>query len=266
MLILPMVAAWLGSASGDRGVTLILALINTTIYGVVARNPLHRSFAVPLALASVLTSGISLPSDWSRVVFARIPWEPGFAQAFVAFLVAGCLLTKRVPLGLVGAATVSLVAMTTIPPPGKAMDWAIQLGLAYLLVHGLRWDPRRDPYAVRLRALAAAAWFIHASIWTLRGAPSAQMATLASVVVALAFVSAWLLKAWPPPDVVIAAGLVATTGPVWGLFGWIAAIPKGLIAIADSFFLLAVGTLTALTKHRWHPVSDCGASRPIETL
>jgi hypothetical protein len=75
---------------------------------------------------------------------------------------------------------------------------------------------------------------------------------VAATVLLLWFARASWLRAWPPPIIAGAACCLAVTGPVWDSIRWTAALPHGLLSIAVSFLLLAVGTLTALTKHRWY--------------
>ncbi len=58
---------------------------------------------------------------------------------------------------------------------------------------------------------------------------------------------------WHPiPDVPAAAVLAMLSGPTGSTTGGLHSVPAGLLAVIGSFLLFGLGTLAALTKHRWN--------------
>ena len=57
---------------------------------------------------------------------------------------------------------------------------------------------------------------------------------------------------WGPRIIPLAAVLVASSGPGDSGIGQLRAAPLGILAMMGSLLLFALGTLVALTKHRWN--------------
>jgi CHASE2 domain-containing sensor protein len=94
-------------------------------------------------------------------------------------------------------------------------------------------------------------WEIHSLAWAHFGEPGwGTVVTGALVLVAWVMAhqfnrvrGIWVMSAL--------AGLVMLSSPLDAAGRWMVAAPAGLLAVAGSLALFAIGTATALTKHRW---------------
>jgi len=249
LLVLPFPPVVLAWGSHDAGVACALAALNTGLYGYAAWRGEQRRLAGQLALASGVAAAAFLSS------MLKVPGL-GLAEAVVVYAFLASLLSRRPEMGLLGAIAAGVALGTLIPATQAGAHWAFHGTMLFLLLHSLLWRDPVEPAARALRWAAAAFWVMHAFIWTATGGPVWQIAGI-GVGVALTWLAAlWMLQLRPPLAVPIAASLVALSGPTVHGVGWILTAPTGPLAMAASFGLLAIGTVVALTKHRWHSTSD----------
>jgi len=83
------------------------------------------------------------------------------------------------------------------------------------------------------------------------------LGALAAAIMAVALsgfylLSRWLTSHWGSPVVPAAAVLAMLSGPTATTTGSLYSVPAGLMAVIGSFLLFGLGTLAALTKHRWN--------------
>src|ERR1017187_9562221 len=76
--------------------------------------------------------------------------------------------------------------------------------------------------------------------------------TVAGPVLGFYLLSRWLTGHWGSPVVPAAAVLAMLSGPTGSTTGNLHSAPAGLMAVIGSFLLFGLGTLAALTKHRWN--------------
>ena len=75
---------------------------------------------------------------------------------------------------------------------------------------------------------------------------------MAGPVLGLYLLSRWLTGHWGSPVVPAAAALAMLSGPTRSTSASLYSVPAGLMAVIGSFLLFGLGTLAALTKHRWN--------------
>ena len=134
--------------------------------------------------------------------------------------------------------------------------WAAQAGLVLFLLHSLRGAisnttaraqsgplPRRVGFArVRRTRDGAAFW-----------QPLAVAGVVLVVCVGLRLIRGrWIARVVPSPE----CGAVA--GPANFIIIKLQTTPVGVMAVAGSFLLFGLGTIAALTKHRWNKKGQPG--------
>jgi hypothetical protein len=60
-----------------------------------------------------------------------------------------------------------------------------------------------------------------------------------------------------------AAVFAMLSGPTGSTTGSLYSVPVGLVAVIGSFLLFVLGTLAALTKHRWNRIDWLGANTGV---
>ena len=77
---------------------------------------------------------------------------------------------------------------------------------------------------------------------------------VAEPVLGVYLLSRWQTGRWGSPVVPAAAVLAMLSGPTGSTTGSLYSVPAGLMAVIGSFLLFGLGTLAALTKHRWNRI------------
>jgi hypothetical protein len=256
LLVLPFPLAFLALCSKDTGVAMALLALNTVMYGWRAVKEDHRRLAAQLAMASCVAGLLCLPVASSVPFVADPPDRVSLLAVLLGYVFLSSLLSRRPELGLLGAiaAGVSLASITPVMDCG--LHHAFHGAIMFLLLHSLRWEDSTGMAARVLRWVAAGIWVLHAFVWVAVGGPAAQLAVIGTGVCLTWLVVRWMREVRPPLAVAVGAVLVALSGPTWHALGWMMTAPSGPLAIAGSFVLLAVGTIIALTKHRWRRFSE----------
>jgi len=256
LMLVPFPLALLPLCSKDTGVALALTGLNTVLYCLASRRSEQRTLALQLALASGMVALASLPVTAS--VSTAVPATPGvgLGGALLAYLFIASLLSRRPELGLVGAVAAGLALGWGMPVIPGVWHYAFQAALIVLLLHSLRWYNDVEAAARALRWATAGLWATHACIWMANGGPVWQVTGMGVGILLIWLVIRGLCGIRPPLAVAVGAGGVALSGPVIQGVGWLKSAPDGPLAVVASFVLLGIGTAVALTKHRWHVVSE----------
>ena len=126
--------------------------------------------------------------------------------------------------------------------------------MAFLLLHSLRWVDSQHAGAGTVRVIAALVWVVEAFVWTQTGGAAWMTFAVAGPVLGFYPLSRWLTGHWGFPVVPAAAVLAMLSGPTGSTTGSLYSVPVGLLAVIGSFLLFGLGTLAALTKHRWNRI------------
>lgn len=180
------------------------------------------------------------------------------ALALLVYVMIITLLSRNPKAALAGALAAAVAGGVLRNHSGDAWPWAAQAGLVFLLLHSLRWRDHEHQGAAGLRMLVAAGWLVHSVDWVRDGASSWQLLTLPAVVLFVFWFRGFVFQRWTPRIVPITGLAVATCGPMNLLVARIQTTPPGVLALAGSLVLFALGTAAALTKHRWHKAGDAG--------
>ena len=124
--------------------------------------------------------------------------------------------------------------------------------MAFLLLHSLRWVDSQHAGASTLRIIAGLVWAVEAFVWTQTGGAAWMTFAVAGPVLGFYLLSRWLIGHWGSPVVPAAAVLAMLSGPTGSTTVTLYSAPAGLLAVIGSFLLFGLGTLAALTKHRWN--------------
>lgn len=240
-----------------------LTLFNTALFGLVSGTNPQNKLAGQLALASGVALFAGLPMDWASWL------APGFSRVRAIELGAGAwvalqALRSRHPAWGFGGALAAALA-TALVTPGLQPHVALHIGLAVLALHSLRWEEgisgTISKGVVGLRIGTAVSWMTHAFVWTRVDDRTAVawVVSSAAVLILLIYVLLGVVTGqWGARVVPAGAALSFLAAPANSFFDWLRASPSGLLAVLGSFALFGLGTLVALTKHRWHPATARG--------
>lgn len=256
LLLLPFPLPFLALASHNTGIALALLALNAGLYFWTAARGEHRTLSLQLGLASGVAAFVCAPTTGPVPHVESLAVGSGFTHALMGYLVLSSLISRRLEMGLVGAISVGVMLATAISGMPDSIHCAFNAALMFLLLHSLRWDDKRQSGARLLRWVAASVWALHAFGWATTGAPGWQLAEIGLGVLLTWFLVRWMRSERPPVAVAIGGAAVTLSTPSVQTLALMMTAPAGLLAVAASFVLLGAGTAVALTKHRWHPVSE----------
>lgn len=252
-LLLPMLAALPAVGAGSGGVFFVLTALNAVGYVVViVRQPDYR-LARYLLLAAVALLVVTVPREMVTMLNPTFSREKFIAAALALGVLVATLLTRNPKAAFAGAFAAAMGAgMLHGGEYHAAAHWAAQAGLIFVLLHSLRWRDYEHRGASGARFFVAAVWVLHALVWSHTSQAFWQPAALASAVMVAWWFRGYVFRNWKGSVLPVAAALVALSGPLNFVWAKVQVAPAGILAVAASFLLFAVGTVVALTKHRWH--------------
>jgi hypothetical protein len=103
-----------------------------------------------------------------------------------------------------------------------------------------------------LRIFVGLLWVAHSFIWLHTGGMAWMTCAVAALILAGYLAARLRTGSWGPAPVPIAAVLVVLSGPIDFAVSRVQNAPVGVLAVIGSFLLFGLGTLAALTKHRWN--------------
>jgi len=193
-----------------------------------------------------------MPEEWGRILVAEFSRNRCLGAGAAAYALLCAAMSRNPKLGLLGAMAAATIAGTLAGARADAVHWALQSGMAFLLLHSLRWNDAEHYGAAGVRILAGLVWAVQGFAWMHTGG-AVWMTWVAAVPVLGVYVAArWLAGRWSSLVVPAAAALVMLSGPTHSTAGMVHSVPAGIVAIVGSFVLFGLGTLAALTKHRWN--------------
>jgi hypothetical protein len=230
-------------------VFLALTVLNIVAYGLIYRRQ-RTPLALHLALISLVALLGGLPEDWGRSLTSQFSREKSIG-AGAALYVLVCTAFSRHPKAGVLGGLVAATAVCALGQHPQALHWATQTGLAFLLLHSLRWSDPLEAGAALLRWLAGVAWVAHSLIWTHLFDAGWMPCAVAVPVLGVFLASRWLQGQWGSVVVPIASLLVMLSPPSHSAVVQIKSAPAGLLAVLTSFVLFGLGTFVAVSKHHW---------------
>jgi hypothetical protein len=252
LLVLPILATFIACWPNSSKVFFMLTLFNIAIFAGLAwqqrDNPLIRH----LALFSLAALVAGFPESWGANFIPHFSREKCIGIALAGYSLLWAVRSTDPRIGLLGAMVSAITALVAGGGEENALHWAAQIGLVFLLLHSLRWKDVEHTGAMLLRIVASSLWIVHSIIWAhTSGRPWMPCASAAAV---LAFyLAARVVRGnWSARVIPLAAFLVILAGPAEIGGNKLETFPTGLLAVFGSFLLFAMGTVAALTRHRWH--------------
>jgi hypothetical protein len=249
LLLLPLAATIISISQPGNKVFVSLTILNMASYAAIWIWRENR-FARHLLLISGLALIARLPEDWGRSVVPEFTSSKAIEVSVAFYFVVRAALSRNPKLGLIGALVLGFMVMCTLDT-SAAPHWGTQIGLAFLLVHSLRWADNQHEGTGAVRLLASIGWVAHTFWWMHDGGAAWMTCTVAGPVLAIYVVAHWLAGKWGSPIIPISAGIVMLSWPGDSAVGTLHSTPVGLLAVISSFVFFAAGTFAALTKHRW---------------
>ena len=247
LLVPPVVATLIATSQPGNAVFLTLTALNVTLFAFLAfRERAWMPFHCLLVSVVAFLAG-SPEESWQNLVpqFSR---EKFVAAAVLVYMLVRIALSCNPKAGFLG----SLVAATTVAVWNpNALLWAAQVGLVFLLLHSLRWDDSKEQGTAAVRWLAALVWVGHSVFWSHFDGGGWSVCALAIPVLGVCLFVRWLRGQWIQAAVPLAALVVLLSAPGHAAATHLQSAPAGLLAVVGSFALFGLGTLGALTKHRW---------------
>lgn len=238
-------------AVSDAKLFFVLGALNTAGYLALrcVGPETFRALAKDLALASVALLIANVPLEWTGLWWPEVARRTALVLAATFYFVVLAFRSRLPVAGIAGALMVGLDCAGLAREAG--MHVALQAGLSFLLIHSLRWEDVRHAGAKGCRYLAAALWVGDAWMWTHDGTGWLELGMTSGGAVLL--LAAWGWDWWRSGS--RGALLFPTVGGLTLLArpgNWfLHEASSGIIALAGSLLLFAIGVAVAWTRHRW---------------
>lgn len=246
LLVLALAVAGPFFAAGEEGVMFPLALANVAGFAALARarNDFVGLGARWFAGVSAVALILAVPASW--IPLAPTAWPAREIRCLIlgASAVVLSWRSRKPAAGLAGAAGLFWAMILIDDRMAAALGW--QLGLLAALAHSTRWA-ESNPGAARLRFAIAALW-----AWSVLAGPVGPGFALGpgaqGLGLLLIWAVVWKISGRRPAWVLPVAGVLGLVSHPAGA-GAVQAAP-GLVALASSFALFAVGAVFAWRRPR----------------
>lgn len=255
-LFLPALAPLPAAFAPESRVFFYLSTLNLFAFVVRLLLQPENRLTLQLALLSFAAVVASVPIDFAPALGRPLTQNNLIGLAALAYVIVGAFLSRNPKVAILGALAAMIIGGVVRQPHADWLQWATQAGGIYFLLHSLRWEDEKHSGAAGVRICLAAGWVLHTFFWVRGGATVLESLTLAGLVLSVWAVRGWIWSNWKPLALPIAAGLVALCHPIHFLILKTQAAPAGVLYLVGSFALFGLGTLAALTKHRWHKHSQ----------
>jgi hypothetical protein len=147
----------------------------------------------------------------------------------------------------------------------NVINWALQGGFVFFLLHSLRWNDAEHAGAGASRNFIGIVWAVQSFVWMNCDDARFWMPFIPGVLVLALYCvlnrGAWRLIALPA-----SALTVILSGPCCLAIDHLRSMPAGLLAVIASFLFLGLGTIAALTRGFWHHPGQGGSSPSSSSL
>jgi hypothetical protein len=252
VLILPILATFIACWPESSKVFFTLTLLNIAFYAMLACYNRENRLVRHLALFSLAALVAGFPEIWGVKLVPHFTREKFIGIAAAGYCLLWAVRSTDPRAGILGALVSAIAALVAGGGEENALHWAVQIGFVFLLLHSLRWSDIEHTGATILRVVASSLWIIHAVIWTHTTGRPWMPCVLAAIAVAIYLVARVIRGHWSSRVIPLAASLVVLAGPAELGGNKLETFPTGLLAVIGSFLLFAMGTVAALTRHRWH--------------
>jgi len=189
LLLLPIIATLLGISKIGDEVFLALTMLNVLIYGRTFLKHRGQPLALHLALISIAALIAGLPQNWTHIPVIEFSRAKFVFMGGAGYFLLLAVRSRNPVMGISGALISAPCVLTLLGTTGQSPHWAAQIGVAFLLIHSLRWIDTADKGARVVRIVASAIWVAHAVAWLQQGADSWMLCAVVAPVLA-AFLAA----------------------------------------------------------------------------
>jgi hypothetical protein len=263
LLALPVGATLFAAGGSGEAVFSSLTVGNLACYTVVLMKDRGNRTALHLLLISAVTlfAGLWQPHvSGSPAVFGGYHW---IILGAVLYLAAGTFRSRNPKIGMLGGLILGIGGLVLLPET-YAVCFALQLTMAFPLLHSLFWDDEAHSGAQVLRVFICAAWLLHGLflIHTEWEFALPLVYGTGGVLLLGCLLKKLVSGGWKPVAVPVTATLALLLQAGDFLAVRLQSAPAGILAVAGSFLLFALGTLAALTKSKWNHPSMPPATQP----
>jgi hypothetical protein len=246
-------------AFDPHGQRTFLILTGVNVLACIVASLLDRSnrLARHLAFAAALLLFAGLPENYLLAIHPNLDRTGCLQAALAAYLFFLTALSRNPKLAIAGSLVFGFSVLATLGNQANAVQWAVQGGCVFLLLHSLRWNDAEHPGAGVVRTLTAVVWVLQSFFWMTTDAGRFWMPLLSgALVLGICLACQFHNLQWTKIIVPFAALLVVISGPCSAAISGVRSASAGLLAVAGSFVLFGIGTIAALTRHHWHKPED----------
>ena len=232
----------------------VLTLMNAAFYAVLLgrRAGTTQRLLRELLIASAALLVLGLPENIGKLLLPEFTRGHSTMLAAATAFLTTALRSPRMAVGFAGAVAAGISVALIFPD--AAVHLRIETAAVFLLAHSLGWS-RQGPAATFLRIVAGGFWVIDAGLW-IHAAAWRTDVIISSIGLAVA-VAWWLV--WrisgERRDWITLGSSVAVILTLPG--DWLRQSGSpGLMALAASLALFAVGFVIAWTRHLWERVNQ----------
>jgi hypothetical protein len=247
-----LVVPFLADTPGTEKTYLALMALNVVAFGVMRILRGGNRFAGHLAYASILLLVAGLPDNWIQMAIHGATAMDCVAAGVAAYLIFWTAWLRDPRLAVLGAILFGItIAVVLNGHPN--VNWALQGGFVFFLLHSLRWNDAEHAGAAASRNFIAILWVIQSFVWmNCEGARFWMPFIPGMLVLALYCILLPRRGVWRLFTVPASAVAVVLSGPCCLAIDRLRSAPAGLLAVIASFLFLGLGTVAALTRELWH--------------
>jgi hypothetical protein len=248
-----LVVPFLADTPGAEKTYLALMALNVAAFGVMRFVRGGNRFAGHLAYASALMFVAGLPENWIQAAIHGATAAGCVAAGLAAYLIFWTAWLRNPKLAVFGAILFGIAIAAVFNNHPNAVNWALQGGFVFFLLHSLRWNDAEHADAGATRNLMGIIWAVQSFIWMNCDGTRFWMPFIPGALV-FALYCFWLpcRGVWRLFAVPAAALAVVLSGPCSLAIDRLRSTPAGLLAVMASFLFLGLGTVAALTREFWH--------------
>lgn len=250
-----LVAPFLANTPGTEKTFPALMALNVAAFGVIRFLRGGNRLAGHLAFASAVLLVAGLPESWIRVAIHGATATGCVAAGLAAYLIFWTAWLRNPRLAVLGASLFGIAIAVVFGGHPNVLNWALQGGFVFLLLHSLRWNDAEHAGAAAARNLIGIVWAIQSVAWmNCEGARFWMPIIPGALVLAIYFVLSPCRGLWRMLAIPASALAVILSGPCSVAIDRLRSMPAGLLAVMASFLFLGLGTVAALTREFWrHP-------------
>jgi hypothetical protein len=243
----------LADTPGAEKTYLALMALNVAAFGVMRFLRAGNRFAGHLAYASAVLFVAGLPENWIQMVAHGATTAGCAAAGLAAYLIFWTAWLRNPKLAALGAILFGIAIAVAFGNHPDVINWALQGGFVFFLLHSLRWNDAEHAGAGASRNFIGIIWAIQSFVWMNCEGTRFWMPFIPGVLVfALYCVFVPCRGVWRLFAVPVSALAVVLSGPCCLAIDRLRSTPIGLLAVAASFLFLGLGTVVALTRELWH--------------